>query len=102
MKLVIQIPCYNEAETLARTVEDLPRHLAGFSSVEFVVIDDGSTDGTPELARRLGVDHVISHPRNRGLAAAFATGLRKALEIGADIIVNTDGDHQYAGASIAA
>lgn len=102
MKLVIQIPCYNEADTLARTVEDLPRHLPGFASVETVVIDDGSTDGTPELARSLGVDHVISHPSNRGLAVAFATGLRKGLELGADVIVNTDGDHQYRGSSIAA
>jgi glycosyltransferase involved in cell wall biosynthesis len=102
MKLVIQIPCYNEAETLARTVEDLPRQLAGFSSVEWVVIDDGSTDGTPELARRLGVDHVVSHPQNRGLATAFASGLRKGLELGADVIVNTDGDHQYRGVSIPA
>jgi glycosyltransferase involved in cell wall biosynthesis len=102
MKLVIQIPCYNEAETLARTVEDLPRQLTGFSSVELVVIDDGSTDGTAELARRLGVDCVVSHSRNRGLATAFATGLRTGLEMGADIIVNTDGDHQYRGASIPA
>ena len=100
MKLVIQIPCFNEAETLGRTVEDLPRHLEGFDSVEMLVVDDGSTDRTAQLARELGVDHVISHPRNRGLAAAFATGLRKGLELGADIIVNTDGDHQYRGDSI--
>ena len=102
MKLVIQIPCFNEAETLGRTVEDLPRQLSGFSSVELLVIDDGSTDGTSKLARELGVDHVISLPRNRGLAAAFATGLSKALELGADVILNTDGDHQYRGASIPA
>jgi glycosyltransferase involved in cell wall biosynthesis len=102
MKLVIQIPCFNEAETLGRTVEDLPRELPGFSSVELLVIDDGSTDGTSKLARELGVDHVISLPRNRGLAAAFATGLRRALELGADVILNTDGDHQYRGASIPA
>ena len=102
MKLVIQIPCFNEAKTLGRTVEDLPRHLSGFSSVELLVIDDGSTDGTAELARGLGVEHVISLPRNRGLAAAFATGLNRALELGADVILNTDGDHQYRGASIPA
>jgi len=102
MKLVIQIPCFNEAETLGRTVEDLPRELPGFSSVELLVIDDGSTDGTSKLARELGVDHVISLPRNRGLAAAFATGLSRALELGADVILNTDGDHQYRGASIPA
>lgn len=102
MKLVIQIPCFNEAKTLGRTVEDLPRHLSGFNSVELLVIDDGSTDGTAELARGLGVEHVISLPRNRGLAAAFATGLNRALELGADVILNTDGDHQYRGASIPA
>ena len=100
MKLIVQIPCYNEAETLARTVEDLPRSLEGFSSVETLVIDDGSTDGTAEIARQLGVDHVIRYPRNRGLAIAFAMGLRAALELGADVIVNTDGDHQYQGESI--
>ena len=100
MKLIVQIPCYNEAETLARTVEDLPRSLEGFSSVETLVIDDGSTDGTAEIARQLGVDHVIRYPRHRGLAIAFATGLRAALEQGADVIVNTDGDHQYQGESI--
>jgi glycosyltransferase involved in cell wall biosynthesis len=100
MKLVIQIPCFNEAETLGRTVQDLPRQLEGFSAVEILVIDDGSTDGTADLARSLGVDHVVSHPSNRGLAAAFATGLSKSLELGADVILNTDGDHQYQGASI--
>ena len=102
MKLVIQIPCFNEAETLGRTVRDLPRELPGFTSVELLVIDDGSTDGTAELARGLGVEHVISLPRNRGLAAAFATGLNRALELGADVILNTDGDHQYRGDSIPA
>ena len=102
MKLVIQIPCFNEAETLGRTVRDLPRELPGFTSVELLVIDDGSTDGTAKLARELGVDHVISLPRNRGLAAAFATGLSRALELGADVILNTDGDHQYRGDSIPA
>src|SRR3990172_10889770 len=102
MKLVIQIPCFNEAKTLGRTVEDLPRHLSGFSSVELLVIDDGSTDGTAKLARELGVDHVISLPRNRGLAAAFATRLSRALELGAGGILNTHRDHQYRCASIPA
>ena len=100
MKLIIQIPCYNEAETLAYTIEDLPRQVPGFSSVEILVIDDGSTDGTSAVARGLGVDHVIRHSHNRGLATAFATGLDFALELGADVIVNTDGDHQYRGESI--
>src|SRR3990172_11107217 len=95
MKLVIQIPCFNEAETLGRTVEDLPRRLEGFNSVEVLVVDDGSTDRTAQLARELGVNHVISHPRNRGLAAAFATGLRKGLELRAGIIFNTDWYYQY-------
>lgn len=102
MKLVIQIPCYNEAETLGQTLADLPRQLAGFNSVELLVVDDGSTDETAQLARDLGVEHVISHPRNRGLAAAFATGLARALELGADVILNTDGDHQYRGEFIPA
>lgn len=100
MKLIIQIPCYNEAATLADTVEDLPKQVAGFSSVEVLVIDDGSTDATSDVARGLGVDHVIRHSHNRGLATAFATGLDYALEKGADVIVNTDGDHQYRGESI--
>ncbi len=100
MKLVIQIPCFNEAETLARTVEDLPKQLEGISEIELLVIDDGSTDGTAGIAQQLNVDHIVRHPQNRGLAAAFSTGLRTALELGADIIVNTDADHQYRGESI--
>ena len=75
MKLIIQIPCYNEAETLAYTIEDLPRQVPGFPSVEILVIDDRSTDGTSAVARGLGVDHVIRHSHYRGLARAFATGL---------------------------
>jgi len=97
MKLIIQIPCFNEAETLPQTINDLPREISGVDDVEFLVIDDGSTDGTADLAEELGVDHVVRLPRNRGLAYAFAQGLLVCLERGADIIVNTDGDNQYPG-----
>ncbi len=100
MKLVIQIPCYNEAVTLPETLRDLPADVEGFDAIEVLVIDDGSTDGTAEVARQLGVQHVVRFPRNRGLAHAFAVGLQTALSLGADVIVNTDGDHQYAGACI--
>ena len=97
VKLIIQIPCFNEQETLPRTLEDLPRRCPGIDSVEVLVVDDGSTDGTVEAARQAGVAHLVRLPRNRGLAAAFSTGLNRALELGADIIVNTDGDNQYPG-----
>jgi glycosyltransferase involved in cell wall biosynthesis len=100
MKLIIQIPCFNEEETLPQTVADLPREVEGFDIVEWLVIDDGSSDRTVEVARSLGVDHVISHDRNRGLAAAFTTGIDAALRRGADVIVNTDADNQYRGSSI--
>ena len=100
MKLIIQIPCFNEEETLAETVSDLPTELEGFDAVELLVIDDGSTDRTSEVARELRVDHIIRFPNNRGLAVAFATGLQASLEFGADLIVNTDGDHQYQGDDI--
>jgi len=99
-KLVIQIPCLNEAATLAITLAALPRHVAGFSHVEWLVIDDGSTDATVRVARDAGVDHIVSHPTNRGLAVAFMTGLEAALAVGADVIVNTDADNQYAGSDI--
>ncbi|MET0580124.1 MAG: glycosyltransferase family 2 protein [Ilumatobacteraceae bacterium] len=102
MKLVIQIPCFNEEATLPLTVADLPREVAGFDVVEWLVVDDGSTDRTVEVARSLGVDHVIRHDRNRGLAAAFLTGLDGALRRGADVIVNTDADNQYGASSIPA
>lgn len=95
MKLIIQIPCLNEEGTLAVTIRDLPREVPGFDKVEWLIIDDGSTDRTALLARELGVDHVVRHPVNRGLAAAFMTGLHAALGLGADVIVNTDADNQY-------
>lgn len=94
-KLIIQIPCYNEGETLTPTLESLPRLMPGFDKVEWLVVDDGSTDNTVEIARRLGVDHIVRHNRNRGLARAFTTALSAALDAGADAIVNTDGDNQY-------
>lgn len=99
-KLIIQIPCFDEAETLPLTVADLPREVPGIDIVEWLVIDDGSSDRTAEIARELGVDHVVSHPHNRGLAAAFLTGIDACLRAGADVIVNTDADNQYQGASI--
>ncbi|MFM8267648.1 MAG: glycosyltransferase family 2 protein [Ilumatobacteraceae bacterium] len=96
-KLVIQIPCLDEESTLPGTLADLPRRVDGFDTVEWLVIDDGSTDRTAEVAHELGVDHVVRHRRNRGLAAAFLTGLDAALKAGADVIVNTDADNQYCG-----
>lgn len=101
-KLLIQIPCYNEEESLPRTLAALPRELAGFDRVEWLIIDDGSRDRTVEVARRCGVDHVVSLPRNQGLARAFTAGLEACLKAGADVIVNTDADGQYDAASIPA
>ena len=101
MKLVIQIPCYNEEATLPAVIADLPRAIPGVDEIEIVVIDDGSTDRTAVLAEMLGA-HVVKHSGNKGLAAAFQTGLDACLASGADIIVNTDGDHQYFGADIPA
>ena len=94
-KLIIQIPCYNEEETLGIALKALPRSVPGFATVEWVVIDDGSTDNTAGVAREHGVDHVIEHKLNRGLARAFTTGLDFCVRAGADVIVNTDADNQY-------
>ena len=102
MKLVIQIPCFNEGDHLPETLAALPRAIEGIDLVEFLVIDDGSRDGTSEVARRLGVHHIVRHRTNRGLAAAFRSGLERSLREGADIIVNTDADTQYDGRDIAA
>ena len=95
MKLIIQIPCFNESGTLSIAVGALPRQVAGFDVVEYMVVDDGSTDGTAELAVSLGVHHVVRHPVNRGLAEAFMSGIDNCLRLQADVIVNTDADNQY-------
>ncbi|HNR67320.1 MAG TPA: glycosyltransferase family 2 protein [bacterium] len=100
MKLIIQIPCFNEAATLPLTLKDLPRKIEGVDTVEILVIDDGSTDNTYEVARQLGVDHIVRMTKNQGLAKAFVTGLDACLRLKADIIVNTDADNQYAGCDI--
>jgi glycosyltransferase involved in cell wall biosynthesis len=100
MKLIIQIPCYNEEKTLPQTLQDLPRALPGVDQIEVLVIDDGSTDGTAEVARASGVEHVVRLHRNQGLAHAFVVGLENAVRLGADIIVNTDADNQYRGEDV--
>jgi glycosyltransferase involved in cell wall biosynthesis len=94
-KLIIQIPCYNEEATLGATLADLPRELPGIDQVEWLIIDDGSRDQTVEVAKASGVDHIVRHPKNQGLAKAFMSGLRASLAAEADIIVNTDADNQY-------
>ena len=101
MKLVIQIPCLNEEASLPVTLADLPRALPGFDRIEVLVIDDGSTDRTSEVARANGVQHIVRFPVRRGLARGFEAGLRESLAMGADVIVNTDADNQYVGADIA-
>jgi glycosyltransferase involved in cell wall biosynthesis len=101
MKLIIQIPCLNEEDQLPITLGELPRQVAGFDSVEWLVIDDGSTDRTIEVARAHGVEHIIKLTNNKGLATAFQAGLDAALKLGADVVVNTDADNQYDAADIA-
>ena len=100
MKLIIQIPCYDEEKTLPATLADLPRVIPGVDTVEWLVIDDGSSDRTVEVAREGGVDHIVRLTNNKGLAAAFQAGLDACLKLGADIIVNTDADNQYSGEDI--
>src|SRR5690349_8305662 len=100
MKLIIQIPCLDEEKTLPATLADLPREVPGFDAVEWLVIDDGSTDRTVEVARANGVDHIVRLTNNKGLANGFQAGLDAALKLGADVIVNTDADNQYEGADI--
>ncbi|HXW07260.1 MAG TPA: glycosyltransferase family 2 protein [Vicinamibacterales bacterium] len=100
MKLIIQIPCLNEATTLPATLADLPRAIPGIDAIETLVVDDGSRDGTGTVARACGVDHIVQLRRNKGLAAAFMAGIDASLKLGADLIVNTDADNQYAGHEI--
>jgi glycosyltransferase involved in cell wall biosynthesis len=95
MKLLIQIPCYNEEETLAIALNALPRHVDGFDTVEWLIINDGSTDNTVEVAKDCGVDHIVNFRNNKGLAKGFMAGIQKCLEEGADVIINTDADNQY-------
>ena len=95
MKLIIQIPCFNEAGTLAIALAELPRKVAGFDTVEWLIIDDGSADDTVRVARENSVDHIVRHSCNQGLARGFMTGLDACLSLGADVIVNTDADNQY-------
>lgn len=100
MKLIIQIPCYNEAETLAIALGALPREVEGFNKVEWLIINDGSTDKTVQVAKECGVDHIVNFKHNQGLAKGFMAGLNECLKQGADVIVNTDADNQYEAADI--
>lgn len=95
MKLIVQIPCYNEEKTLPLVVNSIPKKIDGIDKIEIMVIDDGSKDNTSDVAKQLGVDYLIRHTRNRGLALSFANGIHQSLQMGADIIVNTDADNQY-------
>lgn len=95
MKLVVQIPCLNEEQTLPLVLGSIPKKIKGIDSIDILIIDDGSTDKTVEIAKDFGVKHFVFHPKNKGLAKSFHDGINKALEMGADIIVNTDGDNQY-------
>src|SRR3954471_22183538 len=100
MKLIIQIPCFNEAAQLPETLAQIPRSVPGFEEVEWLVIDDGSTHETVAVARAHGVDHIVRLTNNKGLAAAFQAGLDACLKLRADVIVNTDADNQYHGADV--
>lgn len=95
MKLFIQIPCFNESETLEETLSFIPKKILGFKSVEILIIDDGSSDNTIDIAKRFGVKHIVKHQMNKGLAAAFMSGINYCMDHGADVIVNTDADNQY-------
>ena len=100
MKLIIQIPCFNEEGTLKQTLDDLPKKIVGIKSIEILIIDDGSSDNTVKVAKQNNVNHIISHKKNLGLASAFMTGIKYALKNQADIIINTDADNQYSGKDI--
>lgn len=100
MKLIIQIPCYNEEKTLPVTYADLPKQIDGIDTIEVLIIDDGSRDKTVDVAREIGVNHIVRQKQNAGLAKGFMTGIDACLRLGADIIVNTDGDNQYCGQDI--
>ena len=100
MKLIIQIPCYNEAETLLVALNDLPKKIEGIDEIEYLIINDGSKDNTVEVAKSWGVNYVVNFKKNRGLAKGFMAGIDACLRNGADIIVNTDADNQYNGADI--
>jgi glycosyltransferase involved in cell wall biosynthesis len=101
MKLIIQIPCLDEEETLPQTIADLPREIPGIDEIELLVVDDGSSDRTVEVARECGVQHIVRLTNNKGLAAGFQAGLDACLKLGADVVVNTDADNQYKGADVA-
>lgn len=100
MKLIIQIPCFNEEKTLPKTIRDLPRKINKIETIEYLLINDGSTDNTVEVGKKLGVHHIVNFPENKGLSKAFMAGLDACLKLGADIIVNTDADNQYKGEDI--
>ncbi|MDR2409397.1 MAG: glycosyltransferase family 2 protein [Bacteroidales bacterium] len=100
MKLIIQIPCYNEEEMLERTIGDLPRRIEGVDIIEYLIVNDGSADKTVEVAERAGVHHIVNFNRNKGLARGFAAGIDACLRLGADVIINTDADNQYRGEDI--
>ena len=100
MKLIIQIPCFNEEKTLPAVVRDLPKKINGIDKIEYMVVDDGSTDATVSVAKSLHIHHILEHKTNRGLATTFRDGIEYALKHGADLVVNTDGDNQYFGGDI--